>query len=806
VAAEYRIPALASSRLEHLRALTLVHGPRAWGKTTLMAYRLSPAGGHKDPVHWIHTDGRTIDADFVSSALSELDAVGSDSIARHTLVLDDLAEVDPAGADAILRAVDAADGPNVVLIARNSRSIRGLALLASDSVTVGPQHLRVDAEATLSIAQGFGVDLHPSEARALSEDYGGWPGLIRGVLAGRSIDPRSGADSEYVLGLARHILEDFGAMGSPAFAGLLVPEVLSDWVLDALLGEKVGPGLLSRIEAAGSLVFDGGVPRFVPGVRRLGLLAARAENPGLVRDVATSLLDRAQAEGDVRAELFLAAEAEDRARVRSLLYVHWEALGRLHGEVLHDIAVRAPEAEVKDDPRLVISRDLLTPDRFEGWLGRYLSAGFFGSDPHRELGPLPKGPSDAISALEWRKTLILFGLGRMLAVDAPTAAVAFHQALKFHPEPAEVAEPESAWASDVAVHTGLAIALAFAGAASVALPWADRVEDALGQGSTTPPVFPRGDEASPGMEVRAAQVVPALVRTSDLINRLDPRVLEPAPGERDPIAELWTMFGAVADVDLRTGVANVLTSVALVRGEADSMLAELERRMLIDRPTSHSPAAGVLLQVSAVDLCLARGDVEAAAGWLESLDRGPRARFMLEPAQIRLMLAQGRNAEVLDRTENVRADVVPRYAVELWLARAAAAYREGLTYVVREAVERAAELAREFRFFRPFLWVPVDVLRPVVAMARPLLGAEAATSLLAEHQGMFPAATGTVTLTDRESAVLRHLASGATVPEIARSFVVAPSTVRTHVSSLYRKLGVSTRPAAIHRAGVLRLL
>jgi LuxR family maltose regulon positive regulatory protein len=585
-----------------------------------------------------------------------------------------------------------------------------------------------------------------------------------------------------------------------------VPEVLSDWVLDALLGEKVGPGLLSRIEAAGSLVFDGGVPRFVPGVRRLGLLAARAENPGLVRDVATSLLDRAQAEGDVRAELFLAAEAEDWARVRSLLYVHWEALGRLHGEVLHDIAVRAPEAEVKDDPRLVISRDLLTPDRFEGWLGRYLSAGFFGSDPHRELGPLPKGPSDAISALEWRKTLILFGLGRMLAVDAPTAAVAFHQALKFHPEPAEVAEPESAWASDVAVHTGLAIALAFAGAASVALPWADRVEDALGQGSTTPPVFPRGDEASPGMEVRAAQVVPALVRTSDLINRLDPRVLEPAPGERDPIAELWTMFGAVADVDLRTGVANVLTSVALVRGEADSMLAELERRMLIDRPTSHSPAAGVLLQVSAVDLCLARGDVEAAAGWLESLDRGPRARFMLEPAQIRLMLAQGRNAEVLDRTENVRADVVPRYAVELWLARAAAAYREGLTYVVREAVERAAELAREFRFFRPFLWVPVDVLRPVVAMARPLLGAEAATSLLAEHQGMFPAATGTVTLTDRESAVLRHLASGATVPEIARSFVVAPSTVRTHVSSLYRKLGVSTRPAAIHRAGVLRLL
>ena len=806
VAAEYRIPTDASARLEHPRALTLVHGPRAWGKTTLMAHRLSTAGGHTDPVHWIPTSGRVVDAAAVERALSELGAGGNGSIARHTLVLDDLAELDPAGADAILQAVSASDGPNVVLISRNSRAIRGLALLAPDSVAIGPQHLRIDAETTMLMAEGFGVDLTLEAAHALAVEYGGWPGIIRGVLAGRSLDPRSDVDSEYVLGLAHHILEDFSAMGSTAFAGLLVPEVLSEWVLDAMLGDSAGPGLLSRIESGGSLVVDGGVHRFVPGIRRLGLLAVRATNPDMVRDVARSLLDRARAEGDVRAEVFLAAEAEDWERVRSLVYVHWEELGRLHGDMLHDIAMRAPAAEVEGDPRLIISRDLLTPGRFEEWLGRYLSAGFFTAPPQRDLGPLPSGPSTEISALEWRKTLILFGLGRMLAVDAPTAAVAFHQALKFQPDPAETAGPDTAWSSDVAVCTGMAIALAFAGAATVALPWVDRVEDALGPGDRVPPISPNRECTVPGMEVRAAQVAPALVRTADLINRLDPRVLEPTAGERDPAAELWAMFGAISDVDLRTGVANVLASVALVRGEASSMLAELERRMLIDHPRSDSPAASVLLQVAAVDLCLATGDLEAASGWLASLDRGPRARFMHEPAQIRVLLARGRNTEVLERTENVHVDVVPRYAVEMWLARAAAAYREGLTYVVREAVGHAADLAREYRFFRPFLWLPVDVLRPVVAMARPQGGPEFPTGILAEHPGIFPAATGTVTLTDREAAVLRHLAAGATVPEIARTFVVAPSTVRTHVSSLYRKLGVSTRPAAIHRAGVLRLL
>jgi DNA-binding NarL/FixJ family response regulator len=52
-------------------------------------------------------------------------------------------------------------------------------------------------------------------------------------------------------------------------------------------------------------------------------------------------------------------------------------------------------------------------------------------------------------------------------------------------------------------------------------------------------------------------------------------------------------------------------------------------------------------------------------------------------------------------------------------------------------------------------------------------------------------------LTDREHAVLRLMARGATNAEIAESLHVAEATVKTHVGSIFGKLGVRDRAAAI---------
>src|ERR1700750_1826160 len=59
-------------------------------------------------------------------------------------------------------------------------------------------------------------------------------------------------------------------------------------------------------------------------------------------------------------------------------------------------------------------------------------------------------------------------------------------------------------------------------------------------------------------------------------------------------------------------------------------------------------------------------------------------------------------------------------------------------------------------------------------------------------------------LTDREWEVLDLLATGGTTDEIARSLVLSPETVRSHLKNLYRKLEVNSREDAVQAAQRLR--
>jgi len=65
---------------------------------------------------------------------------------------------------------------------------------------------------------------------------------------------------------------------------------------------------------------------------------------------------------------------------------------------------------------------------------------------------------------------------------------------------------------------------------------------------------------------------------------------------------------------------------------------------------------------------------------------------------------------------------------------------------------------------------------------------------------------GTEPLSRQELKVLRLLVAGQTYAEIAQALIVSPHTVKTQVSSIYRKLSVRRRAEAITVAGRLRLL
>jgi two-component system nitrate/nitrite response regulator NarL len=61
-------------------------------------------------------------------------------------------------------------------------------------------------------------------------------------------------------------------------------------------------------------------------------------------------------------------------------------------------------------------------------------------------------------------------------------------------------------------------------------------------------------------------------------------------------------------------------------------------------------------------------------------------------------------------------------------------------------------------------------------------------------------------LTARESEVVRMMADGLSVPQIALRLHLAASTVKSHVQNLYDKLGVSDRGAAVAEAMRRRLV
>lgn len=91
------------------------------------------------------------------------------------------------------------------------------------------------------------------------------------------------------------------------------------------------------------------------------------------------------------------------------------------------------------------------------------------------------------------------------------------------------------------------------------------------------------------------------------------------------------------------------------------------------------------------------------------------------------------------------------------------------------------------------------------AMARGIAPTYIHKLLIAEAADASAPGTGWL-LSEREVDILRSIAAGKSNQEIAQEFVIALSTVKTHINNIYAKLGVHSRTQAIARAKGLRLL
>ena len=157
--------------------------------------------------------------------------------------------------------------------------------------------------------------------------------------------------------------------------------------------------------------------------------------------------------------------------------------------------------------------------------------------------------------------------------------------------------------------------------------------------------------------------------------------------------------------------------------------------------------------------------------------------------------------------------------IEILIVQALADQMQGEIAAALALLERAMMLAEPEGYVRMFLDEGEGMLQLLrKAVARGILPGYSGKLLSAfnvDQQGMgeetprsaSPASSSLIEpLSQRELDILRLFKTELSGPEIARELVIALSTVRTHTKSIYSKLGVNSRRAAVKRAIELGLI
>jgi LuxR family maltose regulon positive regulatory protein len=268
--------------------------------------------------------------------------------------------------------------------------------------------------------------------------------------------------------------------------------------------------------------------------------------------------------------------------------------------------------------------------------------------------------------------------------------------------------------------------------------------------------------------------------------------------ERDELDRAFDVLAPHLEPALREGHVAITTlgEVELARVEcAQRRAGDAVARLLRvrgERAARGTPRflAGVLDQAE----CRARlhlGDLDRAQDLLDDVEPGAE-RALLEA---RLALASGRREVVAALLADVLAasgDRRRQFEAAALVARSAA---EGGDLVgARRVLGQVADVARREGAVRVFLDEGFDL--------RDVVGAAAAPGSRAAFVG-----GGLVEpLSDRELSVLRYLPSRMSNREIAGELYVSLNTVKSHLKTIYRKLGVERRDDAVRRARQLGLI
>ncbi|MGH3277911.1 MAG: LuxR C-terminal-related transcriptional regulator, partial [Trebonia sp.] len=716
--------------------------------------------------------------------------------------------------------------------------------LTGDLTEIRPRDLAFTVPEAARLMTQHGVTLPAASLADLAERSEGWAAGLRMAAMSMAGHPDP---EQFVKSL---IAED------SAITGYLVEEVLDTrppGVRDLLLRTSI----LDRINAdiAGALT-DGGQAsavldamargnafvqpvgqgwyRYHRWFRAVLQLKLRRERPRLVADLHRQAAGWYQRNGMLADAIRHATQAADRelaARIIADGLATGQFIGPGHGELPADGFHAVPEGNASPQFLLAAAAVALSEARDEAAEGSLAAA-------DATLGALPE---DREFVARFAAVTIRFGLacrrGDLGAADAAAAVAA--KLLEESPETEQAARPEVV----AQMLSGRGVIQLWSGhlnGASVLFARQERLLDDMKSWRDPRQPVPSGHERQLATCRGYRALVDALrgrPRAAAKYVRDGNSVLGEGPGGyRDPASALALALVCLDAGDLGTSRSQLRLANAALRDHphrlliaigclvaARSSLAEGCGRTalgIIDRARHDwSPPSWLDRRLSVAESWAhaACGDGTAA---LDAARRaGPESALDARVALSRAWLAAGNVREarhaLAPALEAPAGEAGERVRLEAWLTDAHLSFRSDEQERGRRLLEQALVLGEAVGLRLPFI-TERGWMRPVLARHhdlagahRQFLGPELVARDLApvrRHPSDLEDPVIVDSLSSRERDVLRHVSEMLDTAEIAAEMHISVNTVKTHLKSVFKKLGASDRRAAVRRARQLDLL
>jgi LuxR family maltose regulon positive regulatory protein len=272
------------------------------------------------------------------------------------------------------------------------------------------------------------------------------------------------------------------------------------------------------------------------------------------------------------------------------------------------------------------------------------------------------------------------------------------------------------------------------------------------------------------------------------------RIAESLSGAAEPrLGVLLALLRAYLDEDRAGAPAATTTRIGAIWAEVDETVLGVNKMspvcmIELGRAEATGNLEWMQETVTRAERRLAgTGDLEVVRAWQDLLGARPeQARTRLAP----VLAGQQRAAS--------------RALLAAWLLECRAALALGRSTRAHEALVAALGVAVPRSLLRPLVFAPPEVLE-LLRTGRGRFGpSEDFAGRVLQAAGRLRAGTGTgsqpAALTEREATILRDLPSLLSLQGIADAHHVSENTVKTHVRSIYDKLGVHTRREAVRRA------